>query len=68
VTGEVRLRLQPRSFAIEGVRSPYSLMRSDVASYGEGTSLWSGKEAAAFSKVFGVRQMLALRARKPRSQ
>src|SRR4051794_17884729 len=68
VTGDVRLRLQPRSFTIEGVRSPFSLMRSDLASYGEGTSLWSGSEAAAFSKVFGVRQMLALKARKGRSE
>ncbi|MDQ6860029.1 MAG: argininosuccinate synthase [Verrucomicrobiota bacterium] len=68
VTGEVRLRLQPRSFTVEGVRSPHSLMRSDLASYGEGTSLWSGSEAAAFSKVFGVRQMLALKARKERTE
>lgn len=65
VSGEVRVRLQPRSFSVEGVRSPHSLMRGDVASYGEGTSLWSGSEAAAFSKIFGVRQMLALKARKP---
>lgn len=58
VTGEVRLKLFPRSFAIEGVRSPYSLMRKE-ASYGEASSLWSGAEAAAFAKVFGVPQMLA---------
>src|SRR4051794_6234971 len=68
VTGEVRLRLHPRTFVVEGVRSPHSLMRSDLASYGEGTSLWSGSEAAAFSKIFGVRQMLALKARKERTE
>jgi hypothetical protein len=34
-------------------------MRSKIASYGEGTSLWSGSEAAAFAKIFGVPQMLA---------
>ena len=59
VTGEVRLQLYPRGFAVEGVRSPNSLMRSKLASYGEGTTLWTGAEAAAFAKVFGVPQMLA---------
>jgi argininosuccinate synthase len=63
VTGDVRLRISPRSFTVEGVRSANSLMRSELASYGEGTSLWSGSEAAAFAKIFGVPQMLAVRSR-----
>jgi argininosuccinate synthase len=63
VMGEVRLRISPRSFTVEGVRSANSLMRSELASYGEGTSLWSGPEAAAFAKIFGVPQMLARRSR-----
>ncbi len=63
VTGDVRLRISPRSFTIEGVRSANSLMRFELASYGEGTSLWSGPEAAAFAKIFGVSQMLASRSR-----
>jgi argininosuccinate synthase len=58
VTGEARLKIYPRGFAIEGVKSPHTLMRAE-ASYGEGTSLWNGREAAAFAKVFGVPQMLA---------
>ncbi|MGZ4967511.1 MAG: argininosuccinate synthase [Chthoniobacterales bacterium] len=62
VTGEVRVKIYPRTFAIEGVRSPHTLMRAE-ASYGEGTSLWNGREAAAFAKVFGVPQMLAMTAR-----
>ena len=62
VTGEVRVKIYPRSFAIEGVRSPHTLMRKE-ASYGEGSSLWTGSEAAAFAKVFGVPQMLAMNAR-----
>ena len=61
VTGDVRLRISPGSFAVEGVRSTNSLMRSELASYGERTSLWSGPEAAAFAKIFGVPQMLAMR-------
>jgi argininosuccinate synthase len=60
VTGDVRVRISPRSFAVEGVRSANSLMRSEIASYGEGTSLWSGSEAAAFAKIFGVPEMLAI--------
>lgn len=64
VTGDVRVRLSPNSFVVEGVRSPHTLMRSDIASYGEGTSLWTGAEAAAYAKIFGVPQMLAMTARK----
>ena len=62
VTGDVRLTLYPRTFTVEGVRSPRSLVRSDMASYGESTRLWSGAEAAGFAKIFGVPQMVALKA------
>jgi argininosuccinate synthase len=63
VTGDVRLQLAPNGFHVEGVRSPFSLVRSDMASYGESTRLWSGDEAAGFAKIFGVPQMVALKAR-----
>jgi len=63
VTGDVLLRISPRSFTVEGVRSANSLLRSELASYGEATSLWSGSEAASFAKIFGVPQMLAMRSR-----
>jgi argininosuccinate synthase len=63
VMGEARVRISPRSFAVEGVRSANSLMRPEMASYGEGTSLWSGSEAAAFAKIFGVPEMLAILSR-----
>jgi len=59
VSGDVRLTLYPRAFAVEGVKSPFSLMRKDLASYGEGTALWTGEEAAGFTKIFGVPQQLA---------
>ena len=64
VTGEVRVRLFPRGFAVEGVRSPHTLMNPAVASYGEGAKLWTGDEAAGFAKLFGIQQMLALKAEK----
>ncbi len=62
VTGEVKLTLYPRTFAVDGVRSPHSLMDAKVASYGEANRLWSGAEAAGFAKLYGVQQILALRA------
>jgi len=61
VTGEVRCILRPRSLAVAGVRSPHSLMTPE-AKYGEGSGLWRGEEAAAFSKIYGLAQALALRA------
>ncbi len=62
VTGEVRVRLHSRSFSVLGVRSPYSLM-SACASYGEGSRLWDGAEAAGFTKLYGIAQTLAMGAR-----
>ena len=62
VTGEVRLRLYPRTFAIEGLQSPHSLMNPAIASYGESNTLWNGAEAAGFAKLFGVAQTLSLKA------
>ena len=62
VTGDVKLTLHPRTFAVDGVRSPHSLMDAKVASYGEANRLWSGAEAAGFAKLYGVQQILALRA------
>ena len=60
VTGDVRLTLHPRCFSVDGVRSPYGLMNSKIASYGEANHLWSGAEAAGFAKLYGIPQMLAL--------
>ncbi|MFN8012620.1 MAG: argininosuccinate synthase [Holophagaceae bacterium] len=64
VTGEVRLTLRPRSAFVEGVRSPFALMDPSVAAYGEGSRAWTGAEAACYAKIFGVPQVLSLKARK----
>ena len=61
VTGDTRLTLRPRSFSVDGVRSPHALM-TPAASYGEGSRLWTGEEAAGFAKIYGISQMLAARA------
>ncbi|MBL0209348.1 MAG: argininosuccinate synthase [Holophagaceae bacterium] len=62
VSGDVRLTLRPRCFSVDGVRSPFGLMNPHIASYGESNHLWSGAEAAGFAKLYGVPQMLALKA------
>lgn len=64
VTGEVRVTLRPRSAFVEGVRSPFALMDPAVAAYGEGSRAWTGAEAACYAKIFGVPQVLSLKARK----
>ncbi len=61
VTGDTRLTLRPRSFSVDGVRSPHALM-TPAASYGEGSRLWTGEEAAGFAKIYGISQMLAAKA------
>ena len=62
VSGEVKLTLYPRTWSVDGVRSPHSLMDAKVASYGEANKLWSGAEAAGFAKLYGIQQILALHA------
>lgn len=62
VTGEVKLSLYPRTWSVDGVRSPHSLMDGKVAGYGETNHLWNGAEVAGFAKLYGIQQLLALRA------
>ena len=63
VSGEVRVTLRPRAATVEGVRSPFSLMDPQIASYGEANHLWDGNEAAGFAKLYGVPQVLTRKAR-----
>ncbi len=62
VTGEASFTLYPRTWEVNGVRSPNSLMNSTVADYGEGNKFWTGAEARAFSKLYGLPQLLSARA------
>jgi argininosuccinate synthase len=59
VSGDVRLLLRPYGFEVQGVRSPYSLMQSKIASYGEGAKAWSGADALGFVKIYGIAQQLS---------
>lgn len=58
VKGEVRVRWQNGQLTVLGATSPYSLMNADIAKYGESSSMWSGAEAAAFCKIYGLQDGL----------
>ncbi|MEP0847568.1 MAG: argininosuccinate synthase [Phycisphaerae bacterium] len=60
VTGRVRVRLWQGQAVVLGATSPHSLMNAG-ARYGEGSSLWTGAEAAAFCKLYGMQDCLAAR-------
>jgi hypothetical protein len=64
VTGDVRLRLFKGHIQVEGCRSPYSLLDRKVSTYGEANRAWTGEEAAAFCKLYGLQSVLAYRHRK----
>jgi argininosuccinate synthase len=54
VTGRARVRLLPGSFIVTGTESEYSLMRSDLATYGEVQQLWDRRDAEGFSRIYGI--------------
>jgi len=58
VEGEARLRLFPRGFEVTGVRSPKALVHAG-ARYGEESSLWDGRDAAGFAKIYGLQARVA---------
>ncbi|MDH3591658.1 MAG: argininosuccinate synthase, partial [Planctomycetota bacterium] len=58
VAGDVRVRLRARGFEVLGVRSPHALMRG-AAKYGEESSLWDGRDAEGFAKLYGLTSRLA---------
>lgn len=62
VSGTARLQLQGGQAVVLGATSPFSLMNSDLARYGEGSALWEGQEAAAFCKLYGLQETLLARA------
>jgi argininosuccinate synthase len=54
VTGTARVALRGGSFMVTGVRSEFSLMRSDLAVYGEQQNLWGWRDAEGFSRIYGI--------------
>jgi len=61
VTGWVSVRLFQGQATVEGIESPYSLLDGTPAVYGEKSSLWTGEEAAAFCKLYGLADALHYR-------
>ena len=53
VSGKVFLRLQPYRFDLLGVESPYDMMQSKAATYGETNDAWDARDARGFIKIFG---------------
>ncbi len=57
VAGEVRVRLHKGNVIPLGVRSPFSLLAATSrlgTTYGHGSSAWSGDEARAFARIYGI--------------
>ena len=53
VSGKVSVRLQPYRFNLLGVISPYDMMQSKAATYGETNDAWDARDAKGFIKIFG---------------
>jgi argininosuccinate synthase len=60
VTGDVRVKLFKGHIQVEGCRSPHSLLDRKVGTYGEANRAWTGAEAAAFCKLYGLQSQLAI--------
>jgi argininosuccinate synthase len=54
VTGTVTLLLRPGLAFVEGVESPYSLMKASKGVYGEAAGEWTAEDARGFSKMVAL--------------
>ncbi len=54
VTGSVRLQLRPGSAFVEGVESPWSLMKASKGVYGESAGEWTAEDARGYSKMLSL--------------
>ncbi len=53
VTGKVMIELHPHRFVVLGIESPFDMMSSQLASYGEMNEGWTGEDVKGFSKIVG---------------
>ena len=58
VSGKVTIRFRPYSFVATGVESPFDLMNSDFASYGEMNKAWTAEDVDGFTRIFGNQQKI----------
>jgi argininosuccinate synthase len=61
VCGNVRVGLCQGRVRVDGVQSRNSLVDQAAAVYGETQSLWSGDDAAGFTRIYGIQSALAHR-------
>ncbi len=54
VSGKVTLKLRPRSFSVEGIKSEHDLMSSSFAQYGEMNPQWSARDVEGFTRIRGT--------------
>jgi argininosuccinate synthase len=62
VTGEVHVLLRTGSCFVEGVESPYSLMKASKGVYGEAVGEWTPQDALGFSKIVALTGVFHTRA------
>lgn len=51
VSGKVFVELLPYRFIVQGIESPYDLMKSGFADYGEINKQWTGDDVKGFTKI-----------------
>ncbi len=68
VTGEVVVRLFAAQAMVTGASSPFSLLNRGDARYGEESKCWTGAEAAAFAKLYGLQDWMINRAEQPKEE
>jgi argininosuccinate synthase len=68
VTGDVHVLLRPGSLFVEGVESPFSLMKASKGVYGEAVGEWTPQDALGFSKIVALTGVFYTRAGEAQSQ
>ncbi|GGX25745.1 argininosuccinate synthase [Aquimarina muelleri] len=53
VTGNVKVKLKPYHFILEGIESDFDMMKSDFGQYGEMNNSWTSEDAKGFIKIYG---------------
>jgi argininosuccinate synthase len=54
VSGEAHLLFRPGTVFVEGVESPYSLMKASKGAYGEAAGEWTPEDARGFSRMLAL--------------
>ncbi|WP_024771330.1 argininosuccinate synthase [Aquimarina macrocephali] len=53
VTGDVKVKLKPYHFTLEGIESDFDMMKSNFGQYGEMNNSWTSDDAKGFIKIYG---------------